>query len=177
MRIKSRTTRIEAVLDEKALPALLELLQKHQLSGEEVGERFGFGRGRRPRGPSCSEDSQVELSDESRETRKRLVGMELETFWSCLEEEPYPIKVTGLIAWGQARKKGPIKRRGLTRLFGAVGDHPSNLGRDVHRAMKEGWVIKKMREFPILCLTNAGWTRVREMLDEHFGDDNDAVVV
>jgi hypothetical protein len=173
LHIQSPGFQLNAVLQEAALPALIELVQTHRIS--DINQ-LGKGRlqapesspkDKNPNGPMAGitlEENPPVLSTAAQTVRQRFASLTTEEILSSTANATFPEKIVALSAILQAKNENQtVRPRDIKDLLvRARQDPPANPGRDFRLAWDQGWLARlQAREF---VLTNPGWEKAGSLI-------------
>ena len=177
---------IDAFLKPEAMPALLKLIDEHQLAELPDGERMrgpGPKGGNHPRGPRHGGGGgprewmdeipslPFKLSDAARAVRDQISKLNPKDMLQKSQPNTFPEKFVVIVGWLEAKRDRHPIRPEIQAAFARWPLEPSgNPARDFRGAVIQGWIAKNGRE---IGLTESGWTKLGEMTG--LGGDDDAV--
>jgi len=159
------------VVDEKALPALLELIQAHRTE-EPVAKPREKSKKRRRGGTKIPVPSpRLSKGDEAalRELRKLMKHWTLKMYYfKRAMPKTFAEKFLVLVAWHEANSEKcaaeGVPRTYMTQALFKLGEvPPSNRARDIQQAVDRGWLV--IGEEVRLSLTKAGWLALKDLIE------------
>ena len=177
LHIQSPSFNLQTVLQPEALPALIELAQKHRITDPGMlprgprrgpedrppGMRTGPGHGPHAAMPGAA--SPNVLNAESKTIRDQIRDGSIESLFAKLTAATFPEKILVATGWLEARDSEGLSphRRDVKRLLVRLGQEPpANPGRDIRTAWKEGWLTEAGER--CLSLTNEGWAKLQSLV-------------
>ncbi|MCB1210113.1 MAG: hypothetical protein KDK97_12330 [Verrucomicrobiales bacterium] len=178
LHIQSPGFNLQTVLQPEALPALIELAQKHRITDPGAlprgphrspeGPRPGMRRG--PGGPPPGAATEAVaspniLTPESKAVRDQIAASSVEALYGRLGTATFPEKILVVTGWLESRSAESLAphRRDVRRLLVKLGQEPpANPGRDIRTAWNEGWVSEAGER--CLSVTNAGWAKIQTLV-------------
>ena len=184
VRLSSLGLNLDAVLLPSAMAPLMELIQQHRVPAEELTmeerhpERPGPPRPPHGPHPRFSEQPRFrapEWAPSTQPIQQQVALLDLEGLIALARARTFPEKILALGGWITMHEQQPIIRsRQLKVLLIRLGmEPPANPGRDFRQAEEFGWI--EMPDHKLYALTNAGWHKLGEMLDN--GDSSGAMVM
>lgn len=181
LQIKSPTLQIAVFLKAEAMPALLKIIEDHQLTELTEGAHFpistiGRGRPRRHAEPSPGRfhntpDLSEGLSPMAQAISNALGKLTPKEVLAKTHPVTFPEKFIVVIGWLEAKRgRRPIRPEVQAAFAKWPLDPSGNPARDFRSATVQGWIAKTGRE---VGLTEAGWRKLGEMLGTNSGDDDD----
>ena len=169
IQIHSPGLRIETLLAEAALPELLAMVQKYRVEDDFPGMDVRPRRGKRWRRQADDDEVRADLDGAAEAVREEVKAFSsAKVLFQRVNPQTFPEKFLVLAAHHEAAAtldgSDPVfSGRHLVRTLVELGEvPPANPARDVQQAMAQGWLSSTGHRR--LCVTNAGWHHLGEML-------------
>jgi hypothetical protein len=177
---------IDAFLKPEAMPALLKIIDEHQLAELPEGKCMrgpGSKGGDHPRGPRRGGGGgpkewmeeipglPFKLSDIAHAVRDQISKFTPKEMLEKSQPTTFSEKFVVIVGWLEAKRDRRPIRPEIQATFARWPLEPSgNPARDFRGAVNQGWIAKNGRE---IGLTETGWTKLGEMAG--LGGNDDAV--